>query len=131
MTKLCDCWRQIEPDPYDSKTDGVCDGTREREYCKCHGDISQCEFYPEKRSATMDTLDMMKQAKIDGKTYQHDDETFYNVCSGFMDETGGALPMGDIYASTLDEIFDWAWTPVRNAITRAEAEERLGVKIVG
>lgn len=28
-----------------------CNGTKERDYCKCGGDPSKCDFYPEKKNA--------------------------------------------------------------------------------
>ena len=31
------------------KDHGTCNGTKEREPCKCDGDRSKCEYYPEKR----------------------------------------------------------------------------------
>lgn len=126
----CSCWHQIDPYPYDSKIDGVCYGTREREYCQCHGDQSKCDFYPPKGSGQMDTLDMMKQAKIDGKTYQSGITVLYNSASGFMDLTGHSLSVADMPAAYLNDVFTWAWTPVRT-LTKEQAEQRLGAKIVG
>lgn len=78
----------------------------------------------------MHTLDMIKQAKIDGKTYHHNDAVFYNAVSGFMNVVGGSLSMPDVPAAYLNDVFAWEWEPVR-ILTKAQAEQKLGVKIVG
>lgn len=78
----------------------------------------------------MDTLDMMAQAKIDGKIYQHGDELFYAFETGFVDEDGHPFECGDLPFSTLNEFIDYQWKQIRS-MTRAEAEAKLGIKIVG
>lgn len=58
--KICDCY-SIERKCYFLKTIsgqsvrndytiGVCNGTREREQCKCGGDTKKCDFYEEVRN---------------------------------------------------------------------------------
>lgn len=78
----------------------------------------------------MDTLDMMKQAKIDGKTYQHSGDLFYTFGTGFINEDGLPLECSDLPMTTFNEFFSYEWQAVKT-ITRAEAEEQLGVRIVG
>lgn len=39
----CKCYEKID------SINGICNGTREREYCTCKGNESDCDFYEEKR----------------------------------------------------------------------------------
>lgn len=73
---------------------------------------------------------MMKQAKTDGRTYHYNRAVFYDAVSGFMNAGGDSLSVSEISGAYLNDVFTWAWEPVR-IITRAEAEQQLGVKIVG
>lgn len=34
---------------FENQTYGVCWGTKERDRCGCGGDVTMCDFYPEKR----------------------------------------------------------------------------------
>lgn len=45
--KLCDCYERVE------ECHGICNGTRERDTCKCKGDPTKCDFYPEKRESAI------------------------------------------------------------------------------
>lgn len=78
----------------------------------------------------MNTLDMMKQAKIDGKIYQYDSDLFYSFESGFIDADGVPSDCADLVGATLNDVLSFQWGVVQT-MTRQEAEERLGVKIVG
>ena len=40
---ICKCYEKID------SINGICNGTREREYCTCKGNESDCDFYEEKR----------------------------------------------------------------------------------
>jgi hypothetical protein len=39
---LCECWKLC-------KGYAICNGTKERDVCRCGGDVKKCDFYPEKR----------------------------------------------------------------------------------
>ncbi len=49
----CPCW---ENGHWFLKDHDTCNGTKEREPCKCGGDRSKCDHYPEKRGAENDLL---------------------------------------------------------------------------
>ena len=62
-TDICECYYTttkhiVDYDWYDShaiggydKIVGHCNGTKEGEECSCGGDVSKCDFYPEKRTS--------------------------------------------------------------------------------
>lgn len=109
---------------------GYCKSTKNESWCRCGGETSACDFYPEKRRIKMNTVEMMNQAQVDGKTYQYGDELFYTFETGFIDEDGLPFECSDLPMTTFSEFFAYEWHQVKS-ITRAEAEERLGIKIVG
>lgn len=128
----CDCWHKVNfisfyPDVYD----GVCHGTKEMEYCKCHGDMSKCDFYPEKRknNKKMQTLEMMIAAKENGKTYVHNN-IYYSDCTGF--KTPYRLSLENYhFDGTLNALLDFEWEVSQKILTRVEAEEKYNIKIIG
>lgn len=109
---------------------GYCKSTKCTSWCSCGGDASRCDFYTEKWKSKMNTLDMIKQAEIDGKTYQYGSNLFYSFEAGFIDADGKPSEWSDLVSFTLNEILTFQWGVVQT-MTRQEAEERLGVKIVG
>lgn len=128
----CDCWHEVQPFCYNDKINGVCYGTKEREYCQCNGDDTKCDFYPEKRkeNKTMKTLEMMNAAKENGKTYVAG-AVYYSTKTGFVDEAERRL-MGKAF-ECINDLFDdsWKWEVVENAMTRCAAERKYGIKIIG
>lgn len=78
----------------------------------------------------MNTLEMMNLAKDNGKTYLVND-MLYNIKLGFHDKSGKKW-YGDAfdYLNDLFEINEWQED---NTIymTKSEAEEKYGIKIVG
>ena len=109
---------------------GVCSGTRELDRCECNGDMTKCDFYPEKRKGNkMNTAEMWLKAQVDGKMYRSKDIA-YSKETGFIDFWNkDKWPANCV--KTIDETFSWdGWEEVKT-MTKAEAEEKLGVKIVG
>lgn len=54
ISMKCDCYFEqeiIDPFLYDRRLVGRCNGTKNRGICKCRGNISKCDFYPEKRKS--------------------------------------------------------------------------------
>lgn len=116
---MCDCW-VIE---YGAER---CMGTKETECCYCHGDMAKCTFYPEKRkeAKTMNTAEMWLAAQKNGKTYANGDVQYsardgMSIDSMFMPY----VCFGDIMA------MEWCEVEIPT-ISRKEAEEKLGAKIV-
>lgn len=121
----CPCYKRNN-DVY-----GYCLGTKWKQLCSCQGDQSKCNYYPEKRERAkkMTTLEMMNLAKDNGKTYLVND-MLYNIKFGFHDKSGKKW-YGDAfdYLNDLFEINEWQED---NTIymTKSEAEEKYGIKIV-
>lgn len=130
----CDCWYEVKG-RWGSDYTGVCNGTKDTEYCKCNGDNTKCDFYPEKRkeSKTMKTLEMMNTAKADGKTYKHiNNDMFYNDKYGFINSNGNYITMDNFaYTLTINAILAFDWEETNNIMTLDEAEEKYGIKIIG
>lgn len=109
---------------------GYCLDTKEMEFCSCHGDESKCNYYPEKKSKKMNTLEMMNLAKDNGKTYRVND-MLYNIKLGFHD-TFGKKWYADAfdYLNDLFEVNEWEED---NTIymTKSKAEKKYGIKIIG
>ena len=115
-----------------SDAHGFCMGTKERDICSCQGDESKCDFYPKKREKNkkMQTLDMMIEARANGKTYRADD-LLYNTKLGFHDKCGNKWQGYDFdYLNTLFEINNWQMDDTIY-MTKSEAEEKYGIRIVG
>lgn len=130
---LCSSYREyIGPARYGCN--GYCLGTKEYESCSCGGIEACCDFYPEKREKTnkekkkMNTAEMWLKAQEDGKMYRSID-LVYSIKTGFIDMMDGiAWPVDSV--ETIDEIFSWDnWEEVKT-MTKAQAEKKLGVKIV-
>lgn len=58
---VCSCWEECtkgvkyvikENESYSTSVQ-ICNGTKEREECSCNGDVTKCNFYPEKRKEKM------------------------------------------------------------------------------
>lgn len=106
-----------------------CWGTKEREECKCGGDPTRCDFYPEKREETktpMTTAEMWVAAQNNNKTYCSGDMA-YSAEKGFYDPIN-EIPWPLSAFTTFDEFMDSEW--YERIITRAEAEALLGATIV-
>lgn len=109
---------------------GYCKSTNCTSWCSCGGDTSHCDFYPEERRSKMNTVDMIQQARVDGKMYQYDENTFYTSVTGFIDAAGEPRKCSDVTNVAINDFLGLQWSIVET-MTRQEAEERLGVKIVG
>ena len=53
MINKCECYDTKEVIDYyslnsDRRLVGICNGTKERDMCRCKGDSAKCDFYPEK-----------------------------------------------------------------------------------
>lgn len=128
----CSCWVVIS-----NSDKAVCYGTKGMETCDCCGDVSKCDFYPEKRKKkTMYTLDMMIEAKESGKTYiccESMCPIMYNSTLGFHDKDGDPYYTGDDFCN-INELFsinDWHVFKLENVMTKSEAEAKFNIKIVG
>ena len=137
MTK-CDCYHEnTRKSPIYGEafcvdeTYGVCYGTKECDECYCHGDESQCTFYPEKRKKAekpMVTAEMWIKAQEDGETYiTTDGDASYSVVGGFI--------MENLNVSNVQTLSNWMnkiWKKQElRKMTKAEAEKEFGIKIVG
>ena len=113
---------------------GVCLGTKEVDRCNCGGDESKCDFYPEKRKAAekkMNTAEMWLKAQEDGKTYYSKDaDALYSKEFGLVEEKDISLKvsMGDF--PTFEHLMRSKWEEVK-VMTKAEAEKKYGIRIVG
>ena len=137
--KRCDCYnarvKTIE-NKYGSFIDayGVCLGTKEQNRCKCYGDESKCDFYPEKRKAAekkMNTAEMWLKAQEDGKTYYSKEaDALYSKEFGLVEEgdISQKVSMGDF--PTFEHLMKSKWEEVK-IMTKAEAEKKYGIRIVG
>ena len=111
-----------------------CLGTKEVDPCSCGGDESKCDFYPEKRKAAekkMNTAEMWLKAQEDGKTYcSKDADALYSKEFGLVEERDISLKvsMGDF--PTFEHLMRSEWEEVK-VMTKAEAEKKYGIRIVG
>lgn len=121
-------------------------GTRERERCYCSGDTCRCTYYPEKKNTTTDdenedenmskektalnTAEMWLKAQEDGKIYCSGN-MFYNKEKGFVDVANDpwSLYAFDDYEDFMT-LNNWLRLSEIQTMTRAEAESKLGVKII-
>lgn len=123
----CNCYEErsiciyTNPPRYDHY--GVCLGTKEVDRCSCNGDESKCDFYPEKRKAAekkMNTAEMWLKAQEDGKTYICN-SVLYNKKTGFISAT-----------DNIENLMEAQWSLCQEEImTKAEAEKKFGIRIVG
>ena len=130
----CDCYNVRIDRIYGNETKyGVCLGTREIDCCNCGGDESKCDFYPEKRKAAekkMNTAEMWLKAQEDGKTYICN-SVLYNKKTGFISAT--ELKPWPISAfDNIENLMEAQWSLYQEEImTKAEAEKKYGIRIVG
>lgn len=121
----CDCWVVIS-----NSDKAVCYGTKECEECTCNGDVSKCNFYPEKRKEkkTMNTAEMWLKAQEDGKTYYCGPLEYQKDFGLRYKETKNTLDR-NIWIS-LNHFMKERWYSCP-AMTKSEAEARFNIKIVG
>ena len=117
---------------------GVCLGTKEVGRCNCGGDESKCNFYPEKRKAAMkmlNTAEMWLKAQEDGKTYIVKQKTLcYSKERGLFYSTDltSYNYLKDFKNWKFDQLLSLEWTEMAEEfMTKAEAEKKYGIKIVG
>lgn len=119
-----------------------CMGTKEMECCYCNGDTDNCSFYPEKRKPKkLNTAEMWLKAQTDGKQYWSGD-VLYSKATGLVAADDFEHPWSvsawmssntgrDAVRRELDELMNEQWEEVKIlTMTKAEAEAKLGVKIV-
>lgn len=129
----CKYWHPIRT-PYYSTCSGQCFSTKRMNYCKCNGNLEECDFFPEKRkeNKTMNTAEMYLQAKEDGKFYKicstRGDPIFYQKDRGLIDEDECLVSIQKW--DCFDDLIEETWELCNNIMTRAEAERALGVKII-
>lgn len=131
-------------------------GQKERERCYCNGDERYCPYYPEKRNSAIDaerkdgnmskeksalnTAEMWLKAQKNGKTYVSDC-AMYSKAIGYVSRSSRDIAWGlDAWTHSedneakkreLDHLMSAQWYEEVPTISRAEAESKLGVKIVG
>ena len=130
----CDCYNTRVKE-YGSFIDicGVCLSTKESKRCNCFGIKSNCDFYPEKRKAAekkMNTAEMWLKAQEDGKTYICN-SVLYNKKTGFISATSlDPWPIGAF--DNIENLMEAQWSLHQEEImTKAEAEKKYGIRIVG
>ena len=130
----CDCYNTRVKE-YGSFIDicGVCLSTKESKRCNCFGIKSNCDFYPEKRKAAekkMNTAEMWLKAQEDGKTYICN-SVLYNKKTGFISATG-LKPWSISAFDNIENLMEARWSLYQEEImTKAEAEKKYGIRIVG
>ena len=130
----CDCYNTRVKE-YGSFIDicGVCLSTKESKRCNCFGIKSNCDFYPEKRKAAekkMNTAEMWLKAQEDGKTYICN-SVLYNKKTGFISATG-LKPWPISAFDNIENLMEAQWSLYQEEImTKAEAEKKFGIRIVG
>ena len=122
----CECY-------YSRNVYSVCLGAKELERCYCGGDKSKCDFYLEKRKAAekkMNTAEMWLKAQEDGKTYICN-SVLYNKKTGFISATG-LKPWPISAFDNIENLMEAQWSLYQEEImTKAEAEKKYGIRIVG
>ena len=115
-----------------------CLGTKEVEPCSCGGDESKCDFYPEKRKAAqkmLNTAEMWLKAQEDGKTYIVKQKTLaYSKERGlfYVTDLTSYNYLKDFKNWKFDQLLSLEWTEMSETImTKAEAEKKYGIRIVG
>ena len=137
---ICECYHNLP------NNEGECWGTRERERCYCNGDGRYCSYYLEKRNSaidaerkdknmskektTLNTAEMWLKAQEDGKTYICN-SVLYNKKTGFISVT--ELKPWPISAfDNIENLMEAQWSLYQEEImTKAEAEKKFGIRIVG
>lgn len=133
----CSCWniksavtKWRNGTPIDVETVQYCNGTKEQEACSCGGDVSKCDFYPEKRkeSKGMNTAEMWLKAQEDGKTYYWGDVKYQKDIG--MVSIRGERPWSMSAWQSFDYLMNGKWKPYQT-MTKSEAEAKFNIKIVG
>ncbi len=132
---MCDSYRLIAGTPR-------CYGTKEMEVCYCDSDEANCSFYPEKRKPKkLNTAEMWLKAQEDDKQYRAKD-VLYSKATGLVAADDFEYPWSvsawvssntsrDAVRHEIDELMNEQWEEVKiPTMTKAEAEAKLGVKIV-
>ena len=118
-----------------------CMGTKEMERCYCGGDTDNCTHYPEKykKPKKLNTAEMWLEAQKTGRQYQAGD-VLYSKDTGLVYTDDFNQPWSiKAWASydngrirlEFDDLMseEWETVPIPT-MTKAEAEAKLGVKIV-
>lgn len=81
---LCSCWKEytkyvIKENESYSTLIQICNGTKEREECSCNGDVTKCNFYPEKRKEKkiMNTAEIWTEKSNNEMTRAEAEAKFY------------------------------------------------------
>ena len=135
----CNCYNVQIDRIYGNETKyGVCLGTKEVDRCNCGGDESKCDFYPEKRKAAekmLNTAEMWLKAQEDGKTYIVKQKTLaYSKERGlfYVTDLTSYNYLKDFKNWKFDQLLSLEWTEMSETImTKAEAEKKYGIRIVG
>ena len=135
----CNCYNVRIDRIYGNETKyGVCLGTKEVDRCNCGGDESKCDFYPEKRKAAekmLNTAEMWLKAQEDGKTYIVKQKTLaYSKERGlfYVTDLTSYNYLKDFKNWKFDQLLSLEWTEMSETImTKAEAEKKYGIRIVG
>lgn len=130
----CDCYHAIEEKP--GKFRGECWGTKERDRVNCSGYIELCSNglknpKPETPEiGLMSTAEMMIEAARTHKTYKSGEMLFNTTKGAFGVNDGEPWPVSAF--NTIQEIFNLRWAEYAdNVMTKAEAESKFNIKIVG
>lgn len=113
----------------------ICKGTKECKNCSCNGDVTKCDFYPEKRKENniMNTAEMWIKAQEDGMCYETIEQgpdaftLYYQKDKGLFDNDG--VRCGPETWNYLDDLMNEQWK--LRTMTKSEAEARFNIKIVG
>lgn len=137
----CKCWEELvtikgwngNKNLYNYKQ--ICNGTKEREECTCDGDITKCNFYPEKRKEkkVMNAAEMWLKAQKDKMCYETIEQgpdavtLYYQKDKGLFDNDG--VRCGPDMWNYFDDLMNEQWR--LRAMTKSEAESKFNIKIVG
>lgn len=113
------------------KVKQICNGTKECEECSCNGDVSKCDFYPEKRKKDkrMNTAEMWLKAQEDGYCYETNKKPilYYQKNKGLFDQDNCFCGTG--VWDYFDDLMNEQWCLC--TMTKSEAEAKFNIKIVG
>lgn len=130
----CDCYHVIEEKP--GKFRGECWGTKERDRVNCSGYTELCSNGLKKSKpetpviGLMYTAEMMVEAARTHKTYKSGEMLFNTTKGAFGVNDGEPWPVSAF--NTIQEIFNLRWAEYAdNVMTKAEAESKFNIKIVG
>lgn len=69
----CECWHEEHTaQPFAS---GRCSGTKEFDFCDCGGDVTKCDFYPDKRRKALEEKGKLKPCPLCGGDAKTSDTT--------------------------------------------------------